>query len=130
MNKEELKLLVDKLELPKDEFYILGSGSLLLYGIRDVAHDLDLCVSEELFNILREKYNIDESSKNACGFYSISEKIEVVVNPKYDFERDFIDGYPVEKLEKILKFKEIRNEQKDIKDIAKIKEYISLHSKR
>ena len=64
MNKEELIKLIENLNLPKDEYYILSSGVLVLYGLRDLAGDLDLCVSEELFNCLKEKYNIKEEEKN------------------------------------------------------------------
>ncbi len=32
MNKNELLKLVDSLNMPKTEYYILSSGSLLLYG--------------------------------------------------------------------------------------------------
>ena len=34
MNKNELLKLVDSLNMPKTEYYILSSGSLLLYGLR------------------------------------------------------------------------------------------------
>lgn len=37
MNKEELLNLLNSLELPKTEYYILSSGSLLLYGLRELA---------------------------------------------------------------------------------------------
>ncbi len=68
MNKEELLKLLDNLELPKTEYYILSSGSMLLYGIREIAVDLDLCVSNELFKHLKKNYNLKESDKNECGF--------------------------------------------------------------
>ena len=64
MNKEELIKLIENLNLPKDEYYILSSGVLVLYGLRDLAGDLDLCVSEELFNSLKEKYNIKIDDSN------------------------------------------------------------------
>ena len=53
MNKNELLKLVDSLNMPKTEYYILSSGSLLLYGLREKAGDLDLCVSNELFDKLK-----------------------------------------------------------------------------
>lgn len=37
---------------------------------------------------------------------------------------EYKDGYPVEKLEKILAFKEKRNAPKDQKDIENIKRYL------
>lgn len=73
MNKEELLSLVESLSMPKDEYYILGGGSLVMFGIKDKTADLDLCVSEELFARLKEEYNLNEEDKNECGFYHISD---------------------------------------------------------
>ena len=124
MNKEELLELLNSLNLPKTEYYILSSGSMLFYGLRDVARDLDSCVSNELFEQLKEKYNLNESDKNDYGFYHISEKIEIVPNSKENFKMDYKDGYPVESLSNILAFKEKRNAAKDQKDIENIKKYL------
>ena len=125
MSREELKELVESLNFSKDDYYILGSGSLLLYGIRDIAHDLDLCISEELFEVLKKQNRIVEGNANDCGFYPLASNVEVVVNPKQDFDRDFVDGYPVERLEKILAFKENRMNDKDQVDNVKIKKYLA-----
>ena len=89
-----------------------------------MAGDLDLCVSEELFNSLKEKYNIKEEDKNSCGFYKLNDLVEVVVENKKNFTRDFKDGYPVETLERILKFKKKVNRPKDQRDIIKLEEYL------
>lgn len=124
MNKEELLKLLDSLELPKTEYYILSSGSMLLYGLREKAGDLDLCVSNELFEKLKEKYNLKDTDKNECGFYHISQDIEIVPNSKNNFKMNYKDGYPVEDLRNILAFKEKRNAPKDQKDIENIKKYL------
>lgn len=52
MNKKQLQALVDSLNLSKEEYYILGGGSLLLCGLRDIANDLDLCVTPQAFEVL------------------------------------------------------------------------------
>ena len=126
MNKKELLKLLDSLDLPKTEYYILSSGSMLLYGLRDIANDLNLCVSNELFEILKEKYNLNENNKNDSGFYKISEDIEIIPNDKKNFKMDYIDEYPVENLRTILEFKEKRNLPKDKKDIENIKKYLNI----
>jgi hypothetical protein len=123
MNKEELLKLVNSLNIPKSEYYILGGGSLVLFGIKEKTSDLDLCVSEALFSKLKNKYKLIE--KNECGFYSISDLIEIIPNKKDDFIMDEVDGYNVEKLEKILEFKIKRNKPKDQADIENIKKYIA-----
>lgn len=130
MNKEQLLELVDSLELPKEEYYILSSGCLLLYGLREQAKDLDLCVSTELFKNMKVKFNIDLSSKNDCGFYRLNDLVEVVVNNKQEFNRDFKDGYPVESLQSILDYKINRNAPKDQADIVNIQNYLNNQEKQ
>lgn len=129
MNKEQLLNLVDSLELPEEEYYILSSGCLLLYGLREQVKDLDLCVSNELFNDMITKFDIDLSSKNDCGFYRLNDLIEVVVNDKQIFNREFKDGYPVESLQSILDYKIIRNDPKDQADIVNIQNYLNSQDK-
>ena len=126
MNKEELLKLLNSLELPKEEYYILSSGCLLLYGLRDIANDLDLCVSNELFKILKQKYNLKDENKNECGFYSILENVEIIPNNKENFKFEYKEGYQVEKLITILEFKQKRNASKDKKDIENIKKYLGI----
>lgn len=125
MNREQLLELVDSLELPKEEYYILSSGCLLLYGLREQAKDLDLCVSKELFESMIITFGIDLSSKNDCGFYRLNDLVEVVVNSKQEFNREFKDGYPVESLQSILEYKINRNAPKDQVDIVNIQNYLN-----
>lgn len=124
MNKEELLKLVESLNMPKDEYYILGGGSLVMFGIKETTSDLDLCVSDELFAKLKEEYNLDENDKNECGFYQISDIIEIIPNSKEEFTAQEIDGYKVEELKRILEFKKKRNAPKDKLYIEKITQYL------
>lgn len=125
MDKKELIKLLNKLNFPKDEYYILSSGCLLLYGLRDQASDLDLCISEDLFNQIKIKYNLIEENKNHCGFYPLQgENVEVVVDSKSEFCMEEKDGYNVQNLYKLLVDKKKRNLPKDQKDIENIEKYL------
>lgn len=130
MNKGQLLELVNSLDLPKEEYYILSSGCLLLYGLREQSKDLDLCVSTELFKDMVTRFDIDISSKNDCGFYRLNDLIEVVVNDKQEFNREFKDGYPVESLQSILNYKINRNAPKDQADIVNIQNYLNSQDKQ
>ncbi|MDQ5983615.1 MAG: hypothetical protein RUMPE_00639 [Eubacteriales bacterium SKADARSKE-1] len=88
MNKIQMISLLENLDLPEDDYYILSGGCLLLYGIREEAQDLDLCVSSKLFNQLKKEYNIDEKSKNPVGFYKLMDDVEIVVQPKKIFKEN------------------------------------------
>ncbi len=85
-------------------------------------------MSEELFEKMKEKYNLKEENKNECGFYHISDLIEVIPNRKEDFNYEEIDGYYVEKLAQILAFKKKRMAPKDIPYIEKIENYMKANN--
>lgn len=126
MNKEEILKLVESLNFPKEQFYILSSACLTLYGLRDKAKDLDLCITEELFEKIKEKYDLNDSKKNECNFYKLNDLVEVVVNKKEEFANkyDIKEGYQVQKLEIMRTDKAKRGLPKDLKDIANIDEYL------
>lgn len=123
MNKEELIAFIESLNLPTEEYYILSSGALVLYGLRDVAGDLDLCVTPKLGEELIRRYNLGEENKKGNNFYNINEKFEFVINE--DLEFDKIGEYQVEKLEKILEFKKARRIKRDLEDVANIEKYLA-----
>ena len=127
MKKIELLNLLEQLNFPKDEYYVLSGASLVLRGIKEEANDLDLCISEELFRQIKEKYNLTEEKKNECGFYKINDNLEIVVDKKEDFKMEIGEKYNLEDLQTILDFKIKRNLPKDKKDIDNIKKY--LHTK-
>lgn len=124
MIKEDILNMLKELNFPKDEFYIVGGSSLVMRGIREIAGDLDLCISTELFNNIKEKYNLTDEKRNECGFYKINDDLEVVVNEKYEFDMEEEEPYNLENINTILNFKLKRNAQKDQKDIENIKKYI------
>ena len=124
MNKQEVIKLLKRLNLPISDYYVLSSGCLVLYGLRNIANDLDLCVKPELFEKLRVKYNLKEENKNECGFYHINDLVEVVVSGKYPFEFDVVEGYQVQKLEQILNSKINSDKPKDKADVENILNYL------
>ena len=102
MIKEDILNMLKELNFPKDEFYIVGGSSLVMRGIREIAGDLDLCISTELFNNIKEKYNLTDEKRNECGFYKINDDLEVVVNEKYEFDMEEGEPYNLENINTIL----------------------------
>ena len=108
MNKDDLLKLLEKLNFPKDQFYILSSGCLVFYNLRDMANDLDLCITKNLFEQIKNKYDLNAEKKNKFGFYKLSDDVEVVV----DSDEDFIDQVK-------------RGVPKDLVDVKKIDDYLN-----
>ena len=124
MKKIELLNLLEELDFPKDEYYVLSGASLVLRGIKEEANDLDLCISAKLFNQIKDKFNLTDERKNECGFYKINDNLEIVVDKKEDFKMEIGEKYNLEDLQTILDFKLKRNKPKDQKDIENIKKYL------
>ena len=129
MNREQLLDLLKELNLPKDEYYVLSGASLVIRGIREQAGDLDLCISRNLFEQIKDKYNLTEDKKNECGFYHINDSLEVVVNEKENFNMEVCEPYNLEDLNTILEFKIKRNKPKDQVDIERIQKYLKENNK-
>lgn len=120
---------VNKLNFPADEFYILGGGTLLFFGIKSETKDIDLCISTEIFNILKRQNKVDMSSKNKYGFYKLIEfpNVEVIPNDKKEFNCVKLGDLYFEDLNQILEFKKVRNLKKDVKAIEDIENFLIMH---
>jgi hypothetical protein len=128
-------LLLSELEthnLPKNDFAIGSSGVLAVRGIRE-ANDLDIVVTNKLWNRLAKKNNILVS--NSRPYIQLSGNIQILGNA---FEKNF-DLYTndelVSKAEYINEIKYILldlvvimkqkiGREKDIRDIQLINEYL------
>jgi hypothetical protein len=129
MNKEDIKNLIKELDIPKDKYCILTSGSLLFYGLRDKVDDLDLHVTFDVFDKLKQIYDLEPTNKGYRNHYKLNDKIELLVADRSEFNVDYVDGYQVETLESILVFKRQRNTPKDQMDIENITNYLNKNRK-
>lgn len=124
MNKEEVIKRLGELNFPKDEYYVLSGASLVLRGIREKCSDIDLCISEELFDKVRDRLGMTPDKINTCNFYHLSDSLEIVVDKKSRFNMNKGNDFNLEDLKTILAFKESRNLPKDQQDIINIKNYL------
>lgn len=132
---------VKKLKLPFEKYVIVG-GVMEAYGIRP-AYDLDIVVSEDLFNDLRKQGwvlcecdkckdkwahgstdkilkgdGVDILSEYSCGdkyYMSAEDLIRQAV---------IIDGVPYAPLEELLKWKKAANRPKDHEDVFLIEQFL------
>jgi hypothetical protein len=116
------------LKLPPEQFAVFGSGPLAIRGLRE-ANDLDIIVTKKLWNKLIEKYNPTEKG-NEIIISNISifqdwkpwfSEIETLIKGA-----DIIDEIRYVKLDKVMKWKQNLNREKDQKDIQLIKKYLKI----
>lgn len=121
---------LDKLDLPKDKYAITSSGPLAVRGIRE-AKDIDLVVTEDLWQELGKKYHIEE--KPVCDIIHIG-NIEVLGNFRGEnlfsgdeqiAKADIINGHRFVNLDMIIAFKTALGREKDLKDLELINKYLA-----
>jgi hypothetical protein len=122
MNKEELINLIDSLDMPKNMYRVNSGGALLIMGIREKTADLDMCITNELFEIFKSKYDVRKKEGSIYNLFYVNDLVEFFVED--DFEYTMINNYPCETLESILRFKEKNRRPKDLIDIENINKYL------
>jgi len=126
MNKEQYLGIVDKLNWDKSQYCIIASGVMLMHGLREEVDDVDLKVSPALFQKLFYQYHMPQSGRYDY-VYELADNIDVNCRDFNSDDIEWVDGYPVEKLEKQLAWKLANNRSKDAEDIRKIQEYLHLN---
>ena len=121
MNKEELLKLINSLKIDKEEFWILSSSALVIRGIYPDAGDLDIAVTKKGLEELKNNYNLFQKDN---GWYTVTDKIECVVDTKEDWKIERYDIYNLESIQKYYKFLLSSSREKDKARIPLIEEYI------
>lgn len=127
---------VEKLNFPKDEFMVLGSGILGALGIREIG-DVDLLITPELFEKLKDsgwKYEIIEIEGRPRDMVS---KGDVQCFKEFWWEGgelttregiamgESINGVNFVPLLTILEAKKAMKREKDLKDVTLIEKYLN-----
>lgn len=123
MNKKEMIQILKAEGLDTKDTVVVMGGALLLHGLRNETHDIDINVSQETYQSLLDRgYKTD---LNAIGRHRIlvmngENEIEIFDDGIAEVEYEEIDGVYVQTLESILNWKRILNREKDQKDIEVI----------
>ncbi len=134
MQKEEIMEKVKALNLPKGSYVVFGSCPLAIAGLRE-ANDIDLVVSKEVFERLRES-GWQELHKNENDKPLVHDVFEAHHYWKFSLHHSrleellvsatIVDGIPFASLEEVRKWKVSSGRPKDLVDIELIDNYKSL----
>lgn len=138
-HNKKLFQMVKDFKFPPSEYAIMGGGPLGIRGLRR-ASDIDMMVSEKLWEELKEKYTpfIEKGTEKIRInddfeiFWKDSfKKVEQPRDPS-SFEQidtaDTIDSLSFVNLEIVLYYKKKYTREKDIKDIELIENYLKNES--
>ena len=127
MNKREMIRMIKNLGLNKPGCIICMGSALMIHGLRQETHDIDVAVSDAVFKeYLKKGYQIDENiSRERILIIKDGIEIELFRDLVTDIECEKINGVYVQTLESIIKWKTKLGRDKDKKDIEVIKDFIN-----
>lgn len=135
MNINELLEKLNQLNLPRNQYAIVGSGPLAVRGIRE-AHDLDILVTPELWDQLSQQYpvkhtpdllfdQIELENLTILGRGSVFRDNPIASVDTQIKTADVFMGHNFLNLDLLKKFKAKLGREKDFKDIELINEYLA-----
>ena len=126
MNKEEILNKLKEYNLDHTKFIIIGSASLVLNGIKENCHDIDIAINDEYNDFLLNNFKCDfEREVSGHKVYMIDNIINFSTHYYNEFKGEMIEGYLVQTPSEALELKRNLNREKDQKDIKLILKYLN-----
>ena len=136
-NNQAKFAVLKRMNLPIDQYAIIGSGPLGIRNLREIG-DIDIIVTPELWASLAEKYGITDtgSVKKIIfpggiieafwqeSFYSDPKDPRDPIMAERIAQADIIDGLPFDTLQNVSYYKIKGGRDKDLKDIFLIQRFL------
>lgn len=129
LGKKEILSILEYLKLPKDDYYIGSGAALVLLGVKENTHDVDITCARKIMSRYEELGYVLRRNEIGNGVFSniidISDEIQLIEDNGYwPVKIVEIEGYPVADLNSIRYFKDSLRRPKDILDIELIDKYV------
>ncbi len=124
MNRKEIINYLKKYNFDPKKYIVISGAAMVLYGFREETSDIDIAVTKDYKKKLLKEYkcfleNIESDS------YMIDDIINFGDN-YYKRRREYIEGFPVQKVMDLIDLKRKLNRAKDKKDLKLIFEKMGL----
>lgn len=124
MEKADIIRRLNALGLDKSQYWVLTGSAMVLYGLRERTHDIDLGCTQALADELeRQGFPITRNPDGSRKFM-IGQDVEIFENWLYDGV-EMLDGVPVISLKGLLEMKHGLGREKDQRDIRLIEAFLA-----
>lgn len=97
MNKEKIISLLKKFNFDKEDYIILSGAAMVLRNLKDTTNDIDIAVSDKLYNELLDNYNcIFELNVDGYDVWYIDNIINFSNHFYKEAEYDCYNGYGIQ----------------------------------
>ena len=124
MNKQEIIQKIQALGFPEEDYWLVTGGAMVLYGIRNETHDIDLGCSRKLADRLEAEGYLTKRYPDGTRKVEMPGDIELFEDWLFD-RVDTIDGVPVISIKGLIMMKESLGRAKDMSDLALIRVFLA-----
>ncbi len=119
MNRDTLLQRLKELSLPKEEYWVVAGGAMVLHGFRNETHDIDLGCSTFLADKLEKQGYIISYCEDGNRRIRYSNDVELFEN-WIEGEVELVSGIPVISIDGLVQMKRKLGREKDLTDILLI----------
>ena len=123
MNKADLLRRLEELGFDRGEYWVVSGGAMVLYGLREKTHDLDLGCTTALADRLEGRGYPVTRFPDGTRKITFAEDVELFENWIYDTVTE-VAGIPVISLDGLLAMKRSLDREKDRRDIKQIEDFL------
>lgn len=128
LDRADIIKLCNELGFDKQSYRLSYGSALVMHGVRQFAHDIDMDVSGDLFEELSHNYPL-KYKRDGERYICIDDIVDVFATDSLAEDTEFIDGIPVAGLEHVREAKRRLGRDKDMEDIKLIEEFMAARSK-
>lgn len=124
MKKEEILRTLESFPYDKSEYWLITGAAMVLFGMREETGDIDLGCTEKMADELEKEGNLYRRTENGRRWFRYSEAIEIFEEWKTG---PLVSCGDLQLLspEGLIAMKEELGREKDLRDIALIREWLS-----
>ncbi|MBQ3277517.1 MAG: hypothetical protein IJH47_10810 [Oscillospiraceae bacterium] len=123
MKREDIAARVKEFPWDRGEYWVITGAAMVLYGIREETHDIDMGCTKALADRLEEEGHLHRITPDGNRWFKLGDDVEVFENWLYD-DVVRIDGIPVVSVPGLLEMKRRLGREKDLRDIARIESFL------
>lgn len=124
MNRAELIERVKALPFPKEDYWVITGGAMVLYGLREQTRDIDLGCTARLADELEKQGAEVSIRKDGTRKLVLDGDVEIMENWLCD-RVETVEDIPVISLKGLKEMKLSLGREKDLRDVALIDAYLA-----
>ena len=122
MNKKEIIGKLNKFPYCRDDYWVITGSAMVLYGIRDNTHDIDMGCTSAMADRLEADGFLCTLTESGNRRFKYGDEIEIFENWICG-SIEHVEGIPVISIEGLIEMKQELGREKDLQDIALIKAF-------